>query len=122
MNSVNLIGRLTSDPEMRSTGGKNSVSVANYTLAVDRNSDEADFIRCVAFDKCADFAEAHLQKGMKIGVSGRLTTGSYEHKDGYTVFTTEVIVNSHTFCEKKEETGNISKKDNKGGYKSKGKK
>ena len=53
MNSVNLIGRLTRDPEIRKSG---DLPVASYTLAVDRAKDQADFIRCVAFGKPATFA------------------------------------------------------------------
>lgn len=94
MNTVCLIGRLTKDPS-----GDNC---ARYTLAVD-NTNGADYISCVAFKGNADFAKKYLKKGMKVGVEGRLTTGSYE-KDGQKVYTTDVIVNSHTFCEKKAET------------------
>jgi single-strand DNA-binding protein len=105
VNKAILIGRLTGEPEVRYTKGKDSIPVANYTLAVDRKNsdDEADFIRCVTFDKGAEFAEKYLKKGMKIAVIGRITTGSYEHKDGYTVYTTEVIVEQHEFCEPKKE-------------------
>lgn len=102
MNSVNLIGRLTKDPDINSYGkGKNAGIVARYTLAVDNSKDEADFIGCVCFGKTAEFAEEYLFKGMKVGVSGRIQTGSYENKNGDTVYTTDVLVNSHTFCEKK---------------------
>lgn len=94
MNNVCLIGRLTKDPE-----GENC---ARYTLAVDKN-EGTDFISCVAFSGAADFAKKYLKKGMKVGVSGRLTTGSYE-KNGQKVYTTDVIVNQHTFCERKAET------------------
>lgn len=106
MNQFNGIGRLTKDPECRYTQGENPMCVARYTLAIDRQNGkgEADFISCVCFGKTAEFAEKHLSKGMKIGISGRVQTGSYKNKDGNTVYTTDIVVNSTTFCEKKEQT------------------
>lgn len=105
MNCVVLIGRLVRDPETRR--GNDSV-VTRYTLAVDRfgKDKEADFISCVCFGKGAEFAEKYLAKGTKIGVRGRLRSGSYE-KDGRRVYTTDVVVDEHTFCEKK---GEVSEK------------
>ena len=103
MNSVCLIGRLTKDPDVSTYGkGKNAGTVAHYTLAVDNGTDNADFIRCVSFGKSAEFAENYLSKGMKIGVTGSIITGSYENKNKETIYTTEVRVASHYFCEKKE--------------------
>ena len=104
MNNVILIGRLTADPEVNEYGkGKNAGTVAKYRLAVNRaGSDEADFISCVAFGKGAEFVGEYLSKGMKIAVRGELRTGSYENKKGDTVYTTEVLVNQHEFCEAKK--------------------
>lgn len=100
MNHVCLMGRLTADPEIKNT---ENTTVARYTIAVDRygKKDEADFIRCVCFGKTADFAEKYLHKGIKVAVEGRIQTGSYE-KDGKKVYTTDVIVNTHYFCESKK--------------------
>ena len=100
MNHVSLIGRLTRDPDVRST--QNGEQVARYTLAVDRSSKDksADFISCVTFGKAAEFAGKYLTKGLKIGVEGRIQTGSYTNKDGQKVYTTDVVVSSHTFCER----------------------
>lgn len=97
MNCVALIGRLTKDPEFRTS---NDLSIARYTLAVDRRGKDepADFIRCVAFGKTAQFAEKYLSKGSQIGITGSIRTGSYKDKNGNTVYTTEVIVENHTFC------------------------
>ena len=103
MNRVNLIGRLTRDPEVRMS--QSGTAVATYTLAVDRpikkegEEKNADFIRCICFGKTAEFCERYLAKGTKVGVDGRIQTGSYTDKDGKTVYTTDVIVESHTFCE-----------------------
>ena len=96
MNKVILMGRLTKDPEVKT-------NMVRYTLAVDRRGDGADFIGCKCFGKTADFAWKYLRKGTKILVEGHIQTGSYE-KDGQTVYTTDVIVESHYFCERKEET------------------
>lgn len=104
MNNVTLAGRLTADPAIRVSG---DLRVANYTLAVDRDSKDggADFVRCVTFRKSAEFAEKFLKKGMKIIVEGRIQTGSYQKEDGTKVYTTDVVVNRHEFCEKKGESG-----------------
>lgn len=108
MNKVFLIGRLTADPEVRYTNDQKAV--ANYTLAVDRRAarnaeghTEADFIRCVAWEKRAEFAEKYLRKGTKIAVSGRIQTGSYTGKDGKKVYTTDVIVEEVEFAGAKQE-------------------
>ena len=104
MNNVVLIGRLTSDPEVYECGkGKNAGTVAKYSLAVNRaGSDEADFINCVAFGKGAEFVAEYLKKGIKIAVRGELRPGSYKNKKGDTVYTIEVLVNQHEFCEAKK--------------------
>lgn len=105
MNKVLLMGRLTADPEVRYT--QEQKAVANYTLAVERwvakNSDSqtADFIRCIAFEKRAEFAEKYLRKGMKIAVEGRIQTGSYINREGKKVYTTDVIIEQQEFCEAK---------------------
>lgn len=113
MNCVQLIGRLTKDPEIY---GKKDKKVAKYTLAVDRaytNEDgerEADFIRCIAFGRTAEFVETYLEKGVKIGVTGRIQTGRYEDEDGNMKYTTDVIVNSHEFCQSKKEDDSDNRK------------
>lgn len=104
MNQVILIGRLTRDPEVRRTpDGK---AVGNYTLAVDRKyakaDQKADFIRCVVWEKKAEFAERYLHKGTKIAVTGRIQTGEYTNQRGEKVYTTDVVVEEQEFCEKKQ--------------------
>lgn len=103
MNKVILMGRLTRDVETRYSG---ETAIARYSLAVDRKfkregEQTADFINCVAFGKSGEFAEKYLKKGMKIAVTGRIQTGSYTDKDGKKVYTTDVIVEEHEFCESK---------------------
>lgn len=106
MNKVILIGRLTRDPEVRYTQGNEPMCIARYSLAVDRKfkregEQEADFINCVAFGRNGEFAERYLHKGMKIAATGRIQTGSYTNKDNQKVYTTDVVVEEHEFCESK---------------------
>lgn len=106
MNKVALIGRLTRDPDIRRTQGENSMTVARYTLAVDRRykkegGQQADFISCIAFGKNGDFVDRYLRKGMKIAVTGRIQSGSYTNREGQKVYTTDVLVEEHDFCESK---------------------
>ena len=110
MNKVILMGRLTRDPEVRYIEGENAKAVARYTLAVDRRYQKdgeqtADFIRCVAFGKLAEFAEKWLKQGIKICITGRIQTGSYTDKDGNKVYTTDVIVEENEFAESKGASG-----------------
>lgn len=104
MNRVVLIGRLTKEPDVRQT--QQGMCVARYYLAVDRRfkrdgEPDADFLNCVAFGKAGEFAEKWLHKGMKIAVTGRIQTGSYTNKDGFKVYTTDIIVDDQEFCESK---------------------
>ena len=76
MNKVELVGRLTRDPEVRYTQGENASAIARFSVAVNRrfkNNEgnyDADFINCVAFSKSAEFIEKYFKKGMAIGISG----------------------------------------------------
>lgn len=107
MNSVNLLGRLTKDPDVKYTQGEKSMCIARYTLAVNRRfktgDQTADFINCVAFGKQGEFVEKYLKKGMQIAVRGRIQTGSYTNKDGQKVYTTDVVVEEHEFTGTKKE-------------------
>lgn len=107
MNNVSLTGRLVRDPEVRYSQGENPTGVARYTLAVSRpfksnnGGQDADFISCVAFGKSAEFTEKYMKQGMMFAVTGRIQTGSYDGKDGKKVYTTDVVVATQEFCEKK---------------------
>jgi single-strand DNA-binding protein len=118
MNKVNLIGRLTRDVETRYSG---ELAIARYTLAVDRRfkkdgEQNADFINCVAFGKSGEFAEKYFKKGMKVAVSGRIQTGSYDDKDGKKVYTTDIVIEEQEFCEGKgtQESAPAQKTDSEG--------
>lgn len=115
MNKVILLGRLVADPEVRYSNGENRTAIARYRLAVNRRvkregDQDADFISCVAFGKQGEFAEKYLHKGTKICVCGRIQTGSYE-KDGQRVYTFDVVVEEHEFCESKAYGGQASAPD-----------
>ena len=104
MNSVQLVGRLTRDPEVRYTEGGSSI--VRFALAVDRrfkgeNGPTADFPNCVAFGKTAEFIEKYFHKGMRMGCQGRIQTGSYTNNDGQKVYTTDVVVENCEFVESK---------------------
>jgi single-strand DNA-binding protein len=103
MNNVSLVGRLTRDPEVRYTDGGSSV--AKFSIAVDRHfkkegQPDADFPNCVAFGKTAEFIEKYFRKGQRIGLIGRIQTGSYE-KEGTKIYTTDVIIENVEFVESK---------------------
>jgi len=105
INRVVLVGRITKDPDVRTTS---SGYVARFTLAVNRPFSKdaeksADFVSCVAFNKTAELMEKYVKKGALLGVDGRINTGSYE-KDGRTVYTTDVICESIQFLEPKADT------------------
>ena len=105
INRVVLVGRLTKDPEFRTT--QSGVDVANFTLAVNRNftnaqgEREADFINVVVFRKQAENVNNYLSKGSLAGVDGRIQSRSYENNEGKRIFITEVVADSVQFLEPK---------------------
>ena len=120
MNSVNLIGRLTKDPETRHT--QSGMAVCRFTLAVDRglskdkkadaernNQPTADFIPIIAFGKTAELITNYIAKGQQLGVTGRIQTSSYDNQDGNRVFRTDVIADRIHFI---ANAGNNKKQNN----------
>ena len=107
MNKVIIMGRFTRDPEIKYTTGENATATARFSLAVNRRfknkegNYDADFINCVAFGKTAEFIEKYFTKGMAIGITGRIQTGSYTNKEGQKVYTTDVVVEETEFVESK---------------------
>ena len=104
MNKWIGIGRLTANPEVKY--GEEGTPRATYTLAVDkrfkREGQAADFIPCIAFGDNAKWAEKWLTKGIKIAVEGGIQTGRYKNKDDKMVYTWNVVVSTHEFCESKK--------------------
>lgn len=103
MNKVELVGRLTKDPEVKMT--TNQTPYCNFTIAVDRRfkdangQRQADFISCVAWRQTASFIQKYFRKGNKIGLVGSIQTRSYEDKNGQKRFITEVVVDEAEFVE-----------------------
>lgn len=105
MNKVELIGRITADPELRYT--QSNKAYTRFTIAVNRgfkNEDgesEADFISVVAWEKRAETICKYVKKGNRLGLVGRIQTGSYEKEDGTRGYLTDVIVGELEFLENK---------------------
>ena len=105
MNKVELIGRVTSTPELKYTS--NNKANTRFTLAVNRNhktetgETQADFISIVAWESKAETICKYIKKGNKIGIVGRIQTGSYDKQDGSKGYTTDVIVSELEFLESK---------------------
>lgn len=110
LNKAILIGRLTKDPELKSTGG--GTSVLSFTLAVKRNYKSidntyaTDFVNCVAYRQTAEFISNYFKKGNMIAIEGRLQTRSWE-SDGKKRTVTEIAVESVTFCGEKKDTESL---------------
>ncbi|PMB84730.1 single-stranded DNA-binding protein [Dolosicoccus paucivorans] len=108
MNSVQLVGRLTKDVDLRYTSS--GTAVGNFTLAVNRNfknqqgEREADFIQCVIWRQQAETLANFTRKGSQIGVQGRIQTRSYDNNQGQRVYVTEVVVEQFFFLEPKSVT------------------
>ena len=105
MNKAILIGRLTRDPELRTTPtGRN---VCQFAIAVNRTytsangEREADFINCVVWDKQAENLAKYQKKGNQIAVEGRIQTRNYDDNNGRKVYVTEVLVNNVSFLDAK---------------------
>lgn len=106
MNLVNLVGRLSNNPQLRIT--TNGKQICRFSIAVTRRFKnatgvyEADFINCVAFNKTAELINEYIQKGDLVGVEGRIQTGSYTAQDGSKRYTTDVVVENIYFLKSKE--------------------
>lgn len=111
MNNTQLIGRLTKEVEVNVT--PQDKKVANFTLAVNKYGEGADFIQCVAWEKTAEVLEKYTKKGSQIGVTGRIQTRDYDHKDGYKVYVTEVVVNTVDLLDSKPKEQQYEKKVDK---------
>lgn len=112
MNKVILIGRLTRDPEMRTT--PSGVTTTSFSIAVQRNyanaqgDREADFINCVAWRKQAENIAKYCTKGSQVAVDGRIQTRNYDAQDGTKRYVTEVIADNVTFLGSRSGSGESS--------------
>ena len=99
MNTVQLIGRLTKDVELRFTPtGK---KYAGITLAVQRDKDNADFVPVVIWEKLAENLAKYCKQGSLIGIVGRVQTRKYQNQDGKTVYVTDILARECQFLSTK---------------------
>lgn len=111
MNVVIMSGRLTKDPQMRSTNTQQgAMAIAGYSIAVDRavkreGQPEADFFDCTSFGKQAEFVGKYLKKGTKIIVRGSMQNDNYNNKDGQKVYRNQIMVETVEFAESKKDDG-----------------
>ena len=109
LNSIIIMGRLTADPELRSTSS--GLSVTSFTVAVDRGyvrpgeEKKTDFIPVVAWRQTADFVSKYFRKGSMIAVQGSLQSRSYEDKNGNKRVAYEIVADQVSFCGSKAESG-----------------
>lgn len=111
MNKFIGLGRLTKDPELRST--QSGLKITSFTLAINRNFKnkegkyDADFLNCQAFKNTAEFIEKYFKKGSMMAITARAQTRNYDDNDGKKRFVTEFIVEEVYFIgnnENKNET------------------
>lgn len=109
MNKAILIGRLTRDPELRTTSNT-GVSVCTFTVAVDRRRSrdrekEADFIPVVVWREQAENCAKYLRKGSQVGVCGSIQVRNYDAQDGTKRYVTEVVADEVQFLTSRSESG-----------------
>lgn len=119
MNTVNLIGRLTKDPELKNT--QSGLAMCSITVAIDRpqrqdGDKQTDFPRVQVFGKTAENVCKFCEKGRLIGIEGRIQTGSYEKQDGTKVYTTDVVANRIEFLEWPEKKEQNAEPQNQDGF------
>lgn len=106
MNCWTGIGRIGQDIDSRYTTGAEPKAVARFSIAVNRNKEETDWLNCVAFGRTAENISKYFSKGSQIGITGRIQTGSYKkdvNGQTITIYTTDIIVDRFDFVGKKED-------------------
>lgn len=107
INCINIMGRLTAEPELKVT--TNGTNVTTFTVAVDRRysngEKQTDFIPVTAWRGTADFISKYFRKGQMIAVQGSLQTRKYQDKDGHNRTAFEVVASEVSFCGDKKEAG-----------------
>lgn len=110
MNRVIIMGRLASDPELRTTA--NGISVARFTVAVSRYTKDSrgqtDWIDCVAWRGTAEIVERYFSKGKQILVEGSIKTGTYDDKNGNKRKSVDVVAERVEFCGSRDDSGEKS--------------
>lgn len=113
LNKVILMGRLTSDPELKTT--TSGISVAQVTIACERSyakkgeEKKTDFINVVAWRNNAEFLCKYFKKGSLVLVEGTIQTRSYEAKDGTKRYVTEVMSEGFSFTGERRDSAEKQK-------------
>ena len=106
-----LVGRLTKDPELRSTAS--GIPVCSFTVACDRRfvkqgeERQADFVNCIAWKKSAESIAQYFSKGHRIALEGSIQTRSWTDNEGKNRYSTEVVVEQWEFAQSKSEGGAV---------------
>ena len=106
MNSVAVIGNLATDVELREVAEDRKV--ASFLLAIDRNAEEADFVRVSAWNRQAELCDQYLAKGRRVGVEGRLRSSSWEDGEGKRRSSVEIVASRVEFLGGPRETGDAA--------------
>ena len=113
LNSITLMGRLTKEPDFRTT--QSGTNVVSFTLAVDRDyqsggsEKQTDFVECVAWRNTADFVSKYFHKGQMMALRGSLQSRKWEDKNGNSRVSWEVLADSVYFCDGKKSDGNADR-------------
>lgn len=119
MNKVILMGRLTKDPELRTTS--NGTPVASFSLAVNRrfaakdSQVQADFFNITAWSKQAEFVNRYFRKGQQVVVIGRLQNRSWEDQEGKKRYATDVVLDETYFADSKKDSNDSDNTGNNAG-------
>ena len=106
MNTVTLMGRIASDLELKRT--QNGKVMMSFMLAVSRQKDTTDFIRCTAWGKSAEFISRYFTKGRMIALLGYIRAGTYTDRDGNSKYIMNVVVEKSFFTGEKKSQQNTA--------------
>ena len=114
LNIAVIMGRLTAEPELKTT--PNGVTVTSFTVAVNRiyksgEEQKTDFIKCVAWRQTAEFITKYFHKGSMIAINGSIQQRSYTDKDGNKRTAFEIVADSVSFCGSKNESNSNTSDD-----------
>lgn len=113
LNSITLMGRLTKEPDFRTT--QNGTNVVSFTLAVDRDyqsggsEKQTDFVECVAWRQTGEFVSKYFHRGQMMALHGSLQSRKWEDKNGNNRVSWEVIADSVYFCGDKKSDGDTAR-------------
>lgn len=119
MNKVFLMGRMTSDPELRYT--QNNTAVCRFSIAVDKPTKQgeerqADFFKVTAWKQTGEFAAKYFQKGVRVLVEGHLINNNYEDKNGTKHFSNDVVAEKIYFADGKQPGQNTQPAQSQEGF------